>query len=526
VAMGEIKDAAGRAKLYAALLARDFRFDGKFYVAVATTGVYCRPICPARPLERNCRFFKDSLSAERAGFRPCLRCRPETAPLSPAWYGTGAIVGRAIRYIRDCGLAGLSSEAFAAKFGVGARHLRRLFVKEIGKTPRELYEDLRLDLARSMLVETSLPATEIALSSGYGSVRRFNAAFKARFSRAPTELRSSSRGRAPSVPSPRRGEGFVLRLRYRPPYDWEAVLAFLARHAAPGIEEVGSGSYTRYYPTAGGIGSVRVEPDASRSALVASFDSFDRSALYAAVRRLRRLFDLDADPLLVSEALGRCPALRRLDERRPGIRVPGSWDPFETAVAIVLGQLVSTARARELLGILIRAYGRSLDASDVAATGVARGVSGAGASGARFAFPEPAVLAASDLSALPTTGARKNAIRALAAAVAGGRVSLHPHQEVAAAKRELVALPGIGRWTAEWIGMRCLSDPDSFPSRDLALHRAAPSLGLDLRAGVDEVRPWRAYAAFLLLRGAAGRGNPEDARAPTGTTRPARKERP
>ena len=460
-------------KLYDAMLARDYRFDGKFFVGVKTTGIYCRPICPAKPKIENVEFFPSSLLAEKAGYRPCLRCRPEAAPLSPAWYGKSAIVQRSLRAIIDDGLNDLSEEEFAEKFGVTARHLRRLFVQEIGKTPRQFYEEQKLNLARKMVVETHLPITEIAYNAGFQSLRRFNDAFKARFSKAPGAIRKTK---------PSSGEEAMLTsisLSYRPPYNWKALIKYLIRHQTDHIEEISPDSYIRYFSTRKGMGRVVVKNDEMKSRLVAYFDKFDREHLYGLIQNIRRLFDLDADPLLISTQLENVKILKKLDQKSPGIRAPGCWNGFETAVSIILGQLVSMEQARRHIQHLVLNYGEEHQWHNKKI----------------FTFPSATKLAHAALEKIPTTKMRKQTIRLLSQKVAAGEISLNSHEDINKIKEQLHAIPGIGDWTVEYIGMRCLSDPDSCPQTDLILKRV-----IDLETSLDlkQARPWQAYAAFLL----------------------------
>jgi AraC family transcriptional regulator, regulatory protein of adaptative response / DNA-3-methyladenine glycosylase II len=467
-------------QFYAAMLARDDRFDGKFFVGVKTTGVYCRPICPAKPKIQNVEFFNSPHEAENAGYRPCMRCRPEAAPLSPAWYGKSAIVRRSLRAIIDLGLADLTEDQFAEKFGVTARHLRRLFVQEIGKTPRQFYQEQRLNLSRSMILETGLPITEIAYGAGFQSLRRFNDAFKNRFSQNPSEIRKTGTAMVKESPLT------TLKLNYRPPFLWKAILRYLKRHQVDGIEEIGEDSYVRYFPASNGMGRVRVENCDGKSCLIARFDHFHSGQLYGLIRSVRRVFDLDADPLLVSTKFECSNLLRSLDQKTPGGRAPGCWDGFETAVAIILGQLVSMDQGRRLVRQLVEHYGESRrwQGKDV------------------FIFPPAEKLAAVGFGLLATTGKRKETLRTLSQKVAAGEIFLNPHQDIKKLKEQLLAIPGIGRWTVEYIGMRCLSDPDSCPQTDLILKRvktAEPELDL------EQIRPWRAYAAYLLWDAYAGK---------------------
>ena len=474
------------------MLARDYRFDGKFFVGVKTTGIYCRPVCPAKPKIENVEFFSSCHEAEKAGYRPCLRCRPEAAPLSPAWYGKSAIVQRSLRAIIDLGLSELSEEQFAEKFGVTARHLRRLFVQEIGKTPKQFYQEQRLNLARKMIVETRLSITEIAFGAGFLSLRRFNEAFKNCFSKSPSDLRKTRMPGLTDSPFTR------LKLNYRPPFNWKSILEYLKRHQIDHIEEIVSDTYVRYYPTQKGMGRVMVENDALKSCLVAHFDLFDCGQLYGLIQNIRRLFDLDADPILISTQFENSDLLKALDQRSPGGRAPGCWNGFEVAVAIILGQLVSSEQARGLVRQLVLHYGDALTWHDKRV----------------FTFPTAEKLAQVTFDRISTTKKRKQTLRMLSQQVASGEMTLNSHQDIRKLKEQLLAIPGIGAWTVEYIGMRCLSDPDSCPQTDLILKRVRQmEPGLDLH----RIRPWRAYAAYLLWEAYAGqlskkkRGNKNEA---------------
>lgn len=470
-----------RDQYYAAMLARDNRFDGKFFVAVKTTGIYCRPICPAKPKKENVEFFATWFAAEKAGYRPCLRCRPEAAPLSPAWYGRSAVVQRALRTIIDRGLNDLSEEQFAESFGVSARHLRRLFVQEIGKTPRQLFQDQRLNLARTMIVETNLPISEIAFNAGFRSLRRFNDAFRNRFYKAPSDIRKigSSATKYTSTT--------CLQLSYRPPFNWESVLAYLNRHQISHIEEIDSNNltYVRYFPTEKGMGRVFVENNPIASCLVAHFDIFDCGQIYGLIQNIRRLFDLDADPLVIATQFENSYLLNHLNQLSPGGRAPGCWNGFETAVMIILGQLVTNEQACGLVRQLVLQYGEAGEWNGESV----------------FIFPEADRLAEASLDKISTTKKRKDTLRIFSQQMAAGEISLNPHQDIQNVKAQLLAIPGIGPWSAEYICMRCLSDPDSFPTSDLILKRVQESEpDLDLK----RVSPWRAYASYLLWDAYAG----------------------
>jgi len=460
---------------YRAMLARDPRFDGKFFIGVKTTGVYCRPICPARPKPANVEFFPNANAAEHAGYRPCLRCRPEAAPDSAAWNGASALVQRALRALGESGYEDVGEEAFATRFGVGARHLRRLFLAEIGKTPARIAAERRLDFARKLIAETALPMARIAGSAGFASVRRFNAAIRERFRRSPTELRRHKRDLSGS-------DGVELSLAFRPPFDWEAALDYYRSHALAGLEAFPDGAYERVFRFGSGpVGHLRVTLGAGAK-LRLRVRGGDIADLGRAARAVRRMFDLDADPGAVAAAFAGAPGLERLLRARPGLRAPRGWDPFETAVCAVLGQLVSIPQANRLIAQLIEACGDP----------VAHPLGGS-----LRLFPRPEALAAADLAGVRTTGARKAALRELAARVAAGSLSFSGAQDPAAFRAALRSIKGIGPWTAEYVSLRALGDADAFPAADLVLRRA-----VEADAGLDpeRVRPWRGYAAAHLWR--------------------------
>lgn len=467
---------------YRAMLARDHRFDGKFFVGVKTTGIYCRPICPARPRRENVEFFATARLAEREGYRPCLRCRPEAAPGSPAWAGKSAVVQRALKAIADQEPAGLGEEAFAARFGVGARHLRRLFEAEIGESPTRLMLEGRLDFARKLIVETAVPMAEIARTAGFASLRRFNAAIKDRFRRPPTALRRPAR---------RAEEGLALSLAYRPPFDWEWAIGYYRSHAIAGLESFpdrAGGAYERVFRFGGAVGLARVTPHPDPARLRLQVFGGDTASLGRLARTVRRMFDLDSDPLLVANAFAADPHLRRLHRGHPGLRSPRGWDPFETAVGAILGQLVSREQANRLVAQLVEAYGEPVRHPLTGAT--------------VHLFPAPATLAAASLDPVGTTGARKALLREFSRQVAAGELSLDSAQDPVAFRKHLLALKGLGPWTAEYICLRALGDADAFPATDLVLKRA---LSTHPACDPGRVRPWRGYAAAWLWHAHAER---------------------
>jgi AraC family transcriptional regulator of adaptative response / DNA-3-methyladenine glycosylase II len=474
-----------------ARLARDARFDGRFFIGVTSTGIYCRPICPApSPKRRNIRYFPSAAAAAEAGFRPCLRCRPETAPGTPAWNGTSATVSRALRLIGEGALDERSVGDVAESLGVSARHLDRLFVQHLGAPPIAVAQTRRLHFAKQLISDSDLPMTQVALASGFQSIRRFNDTFRKLYGRTPSELRRAQ-AQAPAAGA---AEGqYVFRLAYRPPYDWESLTDFLAARATPGVEEVVDGAYRRTVAVRGKQGIVEVRHIPRHHALEVRIRFPEPSALLQIVAGVRGIFDLGADPAIIAGHLQRDPLLRRMVKRHPGLRVPGAWNGFELAVRAILGQQVTVRGATTLAGRLAARFGTPL-------TTVDRG-------GLTHVFPEAEVLAQARLEGLPQT--RAEAIRGLARAVVAGKVPLSGAATAEALRTRLTSLKGIGEWTAHYVAMRALNEPDSFPAGDLVLQRALgkgkklTSLALLRRA--EAWRPWRAYAAMQLWRAAAER---------------------
>lgn len=467
---------------------RDARFDGLFFTAVSSTGIYCRPVCPAPAAKRaNVRYCATAAAAEAAGFRPCLRCRPELAPGNPQWQRGEHVVSRALKLIEAGALADQSLEQLAARVGIGARQLRRLFVEHVGAPPISVHTTRRLLFAKQLLTETTLPITDVALASGFGSLRRFNAAFAQANRIAPRELR-----RHPQHAS---GAGLVLRLAYRPPYDFAALLGFLRTRALPGVEHVVEQAYVRVFGSAQAPGWLRLSawPDGEH-ALKLELHGAPATELLPLVTRVRRMFDLDADPEVIAATLGADGLLQPLLHKAPGLRLPGGWDGFEIAVRAVLGQQVSVAAARTLATRIVQRYGEP--------------VSAALPDSLERLFPTPAQLVDADLRASGVTTARAATIRGIAQALLDGRVDFRPDQSLEDFVARWVALPGIGDWTAHYMAMRALSHPDAFPAADLILRRAANPGGEALTTGElngmsQAWRPWRAYAVMHLWRSTA-----------------------
>lgn len=477
-----------RKTCYRALETRDSRFDGRFFTGVLSTGIYCRPICPATtPREENCVFLPSAAAARDSGFRPCLRCRPEASPGTPAWAGTSATVSRALRLIDGGALDAASVSDLALSLGLGDRHLRRLFLKHLGATPVAVAQTRRIHFAKRLIDETSMAMAEIALSSGFSSVRRFNDAFAKTYGRPPTGIRRQAGGpeNAGVNAGANAGAGLTLRLPYRPPYPWGRVAAYLGARAIPGVEAVDGGGYRRTIRIDGTVGWVHVAPGPTGNFLNARLFLSDTTALIRVVERLRAVFDLDADPQGIASRFTGDPVLGR--EARRAVRVPGAWDGFELGVRAILGQQITVKGATTLSGRLAAAFGTPFG----------------GGGALSYLFPSAQTLAAADLSGLGLTAARARAIKAFAAAVADRTIVLDGTGEAGETARRIAALPGLGPWTAQYIAMRALREPDAFPDSDLGLRRAAaegeaPLGARELHRLAEAWRPWRAYGAMLL----------------------------
>jgi AraC family transcriptional regulator of adaptative response / DNA-3-methyladenine glycosylase II len=467
---------------FRAVKLRDARFDGRFFTAVKTTGIYCRPICPARtPQSRNVTFFPTAAAAQEAGFRPCLRCRPETAPDMPAWRGTSTSVARGLALIELGALDGGNVDQLAERLGMGERQMRRLFRQHLGASPIAVAQTRRILLAKQLIHETHLPMTEIAFAAGFGSIRRFNETFRDLFGRPPGALRRLG---GPDVAAADQGE-FSLLLRYKPPYDWPAMLRFLEQRAIAGVEWVAAGIYSRSIALDGTQGQISVQP-AAGNALRASIRISRLATLPNIIARLRRQFDLAADPLSIAAHLGTDPLLAPLLKQRPGLRVPGAWDGFELAIRAVLGQQITVAAAIRLAGRLVAAYGQPLAEPGPHLTHV---------------FPTPAALAKADLTSLGMPRSRAATLNGVAAAAIADPELFGVRCDLDEAIGKLRSIRGVGEWTAQYIALRQLREPDAFPAADIGLMRALandagrrPSAP-QLLARAQAWRPWRAYAA-------------------------------
>ncbi len=470
-----------------ARLARDPRFDGLFYIGVLSTGVYCRPVCPApSPKPEHIVYFPSAAAAAEAGLRPCLRCRPEAAPGSPAWNGTSATASRAIMLIRQGALNEGSLEDLASKLGVGSRHLRRLLQTHVGASPKSLATTQRILFAKKLLTETALPVTQIAFASGFGSIRRFNAAFRKIYGTTPSSLRRRTNS------NDNTGSALfdcTLTLTYRPPLLWQRMLGFFESRAIPGVEFIARGVYHRAIRINETTGVISVAHHPRDNALLLTVALSDGRDLMSIVERVRRMFDLDANMQAIHDVLAADTVLEKLVREQPGLRLPGAWDPFETAIRAVVGQQISVKGARTVIGRIAAKAGPMFESADHQEL--------------THFFPTAHELLACDLGMVGMPEKRVRTIRALAEEVNRARVSFVVNGSVSDFIGQLTRIPGIGEWTAQYIAMRAMGEPDAFPASDLGIIRALQHgdkrlTPKQIRQRAEEWRPWRAYAAMYL----------------------------
>lgn len=511
---------------YRALESRDARFDGLIFVGVASTGIYCRPVCPARtPKFSNCKFFSSAAAAQDAGFRPCLRCRPEVAPDLASWRGTSNTVSRALALIAEGALDGEENNVakLADRLGLGERQLRRLFLQHLGASPISVAQTRRVLFAKQLIHDTQMPMTEVAMAAGFGSLRRFNETFLDLFQRPPSALRRKNAARLEEE------KDVVLRLPYRPPYDWNNMLAFLRARAIAGIEVVENERYLRTVEVDGKFGSVEVTHLPAKQSLGVRIRFPDVRSLPAIVGKVRRLFDLGADIETIDEHLSGDPALAPLVAERPGLRAPGGWDGFEIAVRAVLGQQISVIAARGLAGQLVALHGRSVPASFRIHPDLSH------------VFPSVRRLASEVSIGLGMPAARLIALKAVAQAALADPNLFRPFGSVEETVARLRTIRGIGEWTAQYIALRAIREMDAFPATDIGLLRGMASIAgnkngnggkkkthkefgkmeagkiktngkstsADLLIRAESWRPWRAYAAQHLWAAEANRGTRE-----------------
>lgn len=450
-----------------AMRSRDRRFDGRFFVAAVTTGIYCRSICPvpfAKP--NNTALFPCAAAAEAAGFRPCRRCRPEAPPGTPAWAGTSAVVSRALRLIWEGALDGNSVDELAGRLGIGSRQLRRLFIRHLGVPPIKMASTHRVHFARRLIEQTDMPMAEIAVNAGFSSLRQFNHAMRSIVGQAPTDLR---RHRDGSGISSYPGQ-FVTRLSYRPPFNWPALVAFLKPRITPGVEVVTDASYQRTIESDGEAGTIDVSPDEQNACLIVRVALPKYRGLLCVVERVGRAFDLTADPLQISSHLSRDPGLKPIVDAHPGLRVPGGWDGFEVAVTAVLGQRLRMAGSNEPAGRLVRQFGQPIETPVKELTHL---------------FPRPEDLLDRDLAAAGLSNKSASAIQGLCRALVQHEFAFESFTTLQEAVSLLSSLDGIDETTAHYIAMRACGEPDAFPVDEFP-------------GDVLNWRPWRAYAAMHL----------------------------
>ena len=458
---------------YRALQSHDARFDGWFITAVRTTGVYCRPSCPAlTPQRRNVTFYPSAAAAQRSGYRACKRCRPDAAPGSPEWNVRGDLAGRALRLIADGVIDRDGVPGLAARLGYSERQLHRTLVAEVGAGPLALARAQRAQTARILLETTDLPVTDVAFAAGFSSVRQFNDTVRAVFATTPSGLRSARRGGA----APEQGT-IALRLPYRESMDLAATLGFLAARAVPGVEDADANGYSRTVRAPHGAALVTLT--AGEGHVACRLQLADQRDLVTVVARVRRLLDLDADPQAVDAVLGADPQLSPLVAKHPGLRSPGAVDGLEMAVRAVVGQQVSVRGARTVLGWLAATLGDPVFET-------------------WRLFPSAEALADAAPDAFPMPRARAATIRALAGEIASGRLLLDPGADRTEARATLLALRGIGPWTVDYLRMRALGDPDVLLGGDLGIREAAGRSGIEVTGGRPDWAPWRSYATHHL----------------------------
>ena len=471
---------------YQALLTRDARFDGCFFAGVATTGIYCRPVCPVKtPRRQSCSFFPSAAAAESAGFRPCLRCRPELAPGNSSIEANTRLAHRAASLIEDGILEELRLSGLADRLGVTDRHLRRVFRTELGATPIRFAQTQRLLLAKRLLTDTSLSITDVAIASGFSSLRRFNALMKEHYRMSPTSLRRKAGDSEGS-------DAITLQLGYRPPLAWEELIGFLGTRAIEGVESITEGRYRRSVGVeAGGrlhCGWIEVFLNHRRPVLVVRMDGALVRVIPQILVGVKRLFDLSAHPIEIASVLG------VLAQDRPGLRVPGAFDGFETAVRAILGQQITVKAASTVAGRFAEALGERVQTPFQEI---------------RHLFPRPRRIAECSVSKIAELGIvsqRAKSIIALARAVADGALCLDPGGDVEETLKALMNLPGVGVWTAQYVAMRALAWPDAFPHTDYGVMKAMKETSpAKVLAAAEKWRPWRAYAAMHLWTSLKGR---------------------
>ena len=478
-----------------ARLARDARFDGQFYIGVVTTGIYCRPICPANsPKSENIKFYPSAAAAGEAGFRPCLRCRPECAPGSPAWSGTSTTVRRGLRLIANGALDDGGVEKLADRLGVTSRHLRRLFTRHIGASPLAVAHTQRLHFAKRLIDETTLPLNHIGVAAGFGSTRRFNDTFKSTYGRSPRELRKVCHDDIELSPK----ATLSVRLPYRQPFAWSEMLDFFRHRVTPGVEAVDDDCYRRTLLIDNRQAVVELRPSAKGSYLSLTLHRVNTPLLFETVQKARDVFDLDAPVAEIASVLSADPKLKKILRAHPGIRVPGAWDGFELTVRAILGQQISVKAATTLAGRIAARYGEPLDHASSSTSDLL------------YMFPTAERLSRARFNNIGLVQSRADTLRRVATAVVRGELEFDTANDPDEFCTTLKSIKGIGDWTAQYVAMRALKNPDAFPASDLgllkALHHPDRVTAAELSKHAERWRPWRAYAALLLWNSLSGSG--------------------
>jgi len=481
-----------------ARLSRDARFDGQFFIGVKTTGIYCRPICPAvAPKSENVAFYPSAAAAGEAGFRPCLRCRPECAPGTPAWSGTSTTVRRGLRLISNGALDDGSIEQLAERLGVTSRHLRRLFSKHLGASPLAVAHTQRLHFAKSLIDQTALPLAHIATAAGYGSVRRFNDTFRKTYGRSPRELRRRNED------SFDQSAALSVRLPYRKPFDWPVMMEFFGGRATPGVEQLIDGTYFRSVVVDGVPGVIECRHEEKDENIRLSLHGIATTDVFQVVQRVREMLDLDAPVADIGDAFSADKHLGKIIARWPGIRVPGAWDGFELTVRAILGQQVSVKAATTIAGRIAARYGEKFELPASARVPASK-------FNITRVFPTPEKLARARFNDIGLVTSRAETIRRVASAVLHGDISFEAIQDPDEFCAKLTSIRGIGDWTAQYVAMRALKFPDAFPHSDLGLLKAISKKTrvspAELLRRAEAWRPWRAYAALLLWSSLSGSG--------------------
>ncbi len=467
---------------------RDPRFDGRFFIGVLTTGIYCRPICPARiPKKENVQLYRSAAAAAEAGFRPCLRCRPESSPGTPAWVGAPYKVSKALHLIAKGSLDDNSVDELANQLSISSRQLSRLFQQHVGASPVAVAQTQRLHFAKKLIDETDLPLAEVCFAAGFASVRRFNAVFQASYARSPKELRKRRRSGKTTE-----GNLIQVRLSYRPPMDWKSMLSYLEYRKIPGVEHVDleSNAYCRTIAIDGKVGDIRVVFAENQNYVTLQINFPDTRDLYQIVERVRLLFDLKADSEQIDRFFTQDTLLKKIVKKNPGTRVTGCWDGLEVTVRAILGQQVTVKAATTLAGRVTEQHGKPYQGTVRQLTRV---------------FPTAATLAKAAMDGMGIVGQRINAVNAVAEKIMKNELVFDGVLETGEFVRQICEIKGIGEWTAHYIALRVLNDPDAFPHSDLILRRAAAKKEETLTPRMllqqaERWRPWRAYAVILLWK--------------------------